>query len=183
MAFTGVKVFSATKAREREELGENVTRWIRANPGRAGHGQDRHAVLGPRVSLPDHHAVLRARRSRRRRSLAEPAAPRSSAHHTRSQPFSTARGARPCPRPRRGARAPRGVSLTTRDSRTAPNAISTVTPSSLLRTRTESAARTSRSTPRRKRCRRRASAPVGVACASKWRLRGHVAARSERTRA
>jgi hypothetical protein len=33
MAFTGVKVFSATKAREREELGENVTRWIRANPG------------------------------------------------------------------------------------------------------------------------------------------------------
>jgi hypothetical protein len=30
--FTGVKVFSATKAREREELGENVTRWIRDNP-------------------------------------------------------------------------------------------------------------------------------------------------------
>jgi hypothetical protein len=33
MAFTGVKVFSATKAREREELGENITRWIKANPG------------------------------------------------------------------------------------------------------------------------------------------------------
>jgi hypothetical protein len=33
MAFTGVKVFSATKAREREELGENVTRWMAANPG------------------------------------------------------------------------------------------------------------------------------------------------------
>lgn len=32
MAFNGVKVFSATKAREREELGENVTRWLRANP-------------------------------------------------------------------------------------------------------------------------------------------------------
>lgn len=32
MGFTGVKVFSATKAREREELGENVTRWIKANP-------------------------------------------------------------------------------------------------------------------------------------------------------
>ncbi len=30
---TGVKVFSATKAREREELGENITRWLRANPG------------------------------------------------------------------------------------------------------------------------------------------------------
>ncbi len=33
MGFTGVKVFSATKAREREELGENVTRWMRATPG------------------------------------------------------------------------------------------------------------------------------------------------------
>lgn len=31
MSFTGVKVFSATKAREREELGETVTRWLRAN--------------------------------------------------------------------------------------------------------------------------------------------------------
>ena len=29
--FSGVKVFSATKAKEREELGENVTRWIRSN--------------------------------------------------------------------------------------------------------------------------------------------------------
>ena len=32
MNFTGVKVFSATKAREREELGEQVTHWIRNNP-------------------------------------------------------------------------------------------------------------------------------------------------------
>jgi len=30
--FTGVKVFSATKAREREELGDHVTRWISNNP-------------------------------------------------------------------------------------------------------------------------------------------------------
>ena len=30
--FTGVKVFSATKAREREELGELVTQWIRTHP-------------------------------------------------------------------------------------------------------------------------------------------------------
>jgi hypothetical protein len=30
--FTGVKVFSATKAREREELGEQVTAWIRNHP-------------------------------------------------------------------------------------------------------------------------------------------------------
>ncbi len=29
--FTGVKVFSATKAKEREELGDVVTRWIKAN--------------------------------------------------------------------------------------------------------------------------------------------------------
>ena len=27
--FTGVKVFSATKAREREELSETVNRWLR----------------------------------------------------------------------------------------------------------------------------------------------------------
>ncbi len=32
MAFTGVKVFSATKAKDREELGESITRWLRANP-------------------------------------------------------------------------------------------------------------------------------------------------------
>jgi hypothetical protein len=31
MLFTGVKVFSATKAKEREELGETVTRWLRSN--------------------------------------------------------------------------------------------------------------------------------------------------------
>jgi hypothetical protein len=31
MQFTGVKVFSATKARDREELGESVTRWLQAN--------------------------------------------------------------------------------------------------------------------------------------------------------
>ncbi len=29
--FTGVKVFSATKARDRDELGETVTRWVKAN--------------------------------------------------------------------------------------------------------------------------------------------------------
>ncbi len=32
MQFTGVKVFSATKAREREELGETVTRWLKSVP-------------------------------------------------------------------------------------------------------------------------------------------------------
>lgn len=31
LMFTGVKVFSATKAREREELSENVNRWIKSN--------------------------------------------------------------------------------------------------------------------------------------------------------
>ena len=29
--FSGVKVFSATKAKEREELGEAIGRWLRAN--------------------------------------------------------------------------------------------------------------------------------------------------------
>ncbi|MEQ8275712.1 MAG: hypothetical protein RMA76_34220 [Deltaproteobacteria bacterium] len=32
-SFNGVKVFSATKAREREELGETITAWLAANPG------------------------------------------------------------------------------------------------------------------------------------------------------
>ena len=31
--FNGVKVFSATRAKDREELGEAITRWLRANPG------------------------------------------------------------------------------------------------------------------------------------------------------
>lgn len=30
--YTGVKVFSATKAKEREALGEVITQWLRANP-------------------------------------------------------------------------------------------------------------------------------------------------------
>lgn len=30
--FDGVKVFSATKAREREELGELITKWITDHP-------------------------------------------------------------------------------------------------------------------------------------------------------
>jgi len=32
MIFSGAKVFSATKAREREELGETITRWMRKHP-------------------------------------------------------------------------------------------------------------------------------------------------------
>lgn len=32
--FDAVKVFSATKAREREELGETVTRWLAEQKGR-----------------------------------------------------------------------------------------------------------------------------------------------------
>ena len=30
---SGVKVFSATKAKEREHLGEQVTRWLHNHPG------------------------------------------------------------------------------------------------------------------------------------------------------
>ncbi len=29
---TGAKVFSATRAREREDLGDAITRWLKANP-------------------------------------------------------------------------------------------------------------------------------------------------------
>ncbi len=31
--FNGVKVFTATKAREREELGELITQWLHNTPG------------------------------------------------------------------------------------------------------------------------------------------------------
>lgn len=30
---SGVKVFSATKARDRDGLGDKITSWLRANPG------------------------------------------------------------------------------------------------------------------------------------------------------
>lgn len=30
--FTGVKVFSTTLARDRESMGENITRWLREHP-------------------------------------------------------------------------------------------------------------------------------------------------------
>jgi hypothetical protein len=33
LAFTGVKVFSTTLARDRESMGESITRWIRDNAG------------------------------------------------------------------------------------------------------------------------------------------------------
>jgi hypothetical protein len=32
LPFTGVKVFSTTLARDRETMGESITRWIRDNP-------------------------------------------------------------------------------------------------------------------------------------------------------
>lgn len=31
-SFTGVKVFSTTLARDRENMGENITKWIKENP-------------------------------------------------------------------------------------------------------------------------------------------------------
>jgi folate-dependent tRNA-U54 methylase TrmFO/GidA len=31
-SFTGIKVFSTTLARDREAMGENITRWIKDNP-------------------------------------------------------------------------------------------------------------------------------------------------------
>jgi folate-dependent tRNA-U54 methylase TrmFO/GidA len=32
ISFTGVKVFSTTLARDRENMGENITRWLKENP-------------------------------------------------------------------------------------------------------------------------------------------------------
>ncbi|BDG03586.1 hypothetical protein [Anaeromyxobacter oryzae] len=31
--FTGVKVFTTTLARDREAMGDNITKWLTANPG------------------------------------------------------------------------------------------------------------------------------------------------------
>lgn len=33
LPFNGVKVFSATMAQERDQLGEKITQWLAANPG------------------------------------------------------------------------------------------------------------------------------------------------------
>ena len=33
MSFTGVKVFSTTLARDRETMGETITRWLKENQG------------------------------------------------------------------------------------------------------------------------------------------------------
>jgi hypothetical protein len=33
LQFNGVKVFSATMAQERDQLGEKITTWLAANPG------------------------------------------------------------------------------------------------------------------------------------------------------
>jgi hypothetical protein len=33
-SFNGVRTFSATMARDREQLGDKVTEWIRQNPGK-----------------------------------------------------------------------------------------------------------------------------------------------------
>jgi hypothetical protein len=32
IVFTGVKVFSTTLARDRENMGENITKWLKENP-------------------------------------------------------------------------------------------------------------------------------------------------------
>lgn len=32
-SFTGVKVFSTTLARDRENMGENITKWLKENSG------------------------------------------------------------------------------------------------------------------------------------------------------
>ena len=55
----GAKVFTATKAKDRDELGEVLTRWIQDNPKR-DHRQGRDPELRPRVPLPQHHDLLRS---------------------------------------------------------------------------------------------------------------------------
>ena len=49
--FTDVKVFSATKAKERDDLGEQVTRWLRANA-------DLEVVDRTVMQLPSHQTYV-----------------------------------------------------------------------------------------------------------------------------
>ena len=56
----GAKVFTATKAKDREELGEVVTRWIQGQSAGADPRQDRDPELGQRIPLPVDHDFLRA---------------------------------------------------------------------------------------------------------------------------
>ena len=73
MQFTGVKVFSATKAKEREELGETVTRWLRSNADLEIVDRVVDAVLRRRVPLPLDRAVLPAARLALRERPSRPA--------------------------------------------------------------------------------------------------------------
>ena len=58
--FTGIKVFSTTLARDREQMGENITKWIKENPNVD--------IVDPTVTqssdkefpLSHHHALLSA---------------------------------------------------------------------------------------------------------------------------
>ena len=58
--FSAVKVFSATKAREREDLGETITRWLKDHPGIDIVDKVVTQSSDKRVSLRDHRSVLSA---------------------------------------------------------------------------------------------------------------------------
>ena len=61
--FTGVKVFSATMAHDREILGAKVMAWIQKNPSRQNRPDGCHPVFGPSVSLPGDHGLRPAART------------------------------------------------------------------------------------------------------------------------
>jgi len=56
--FNGVKIFSATMAQERENLGEKVTLWIREHPQCQVVDTIGDPVLGRGLPLPRHHRLL-----------------------------------------------------------------------------------------------------------------------------
>ena len=56
--FTGVKVFSTTLARDREVMGETITRWLGAHPGAGDRRPAGDPELRQGVPLPDHHPLL-----------------------------------------------------------------------------------------------------------------------------
>ena len=57
-----IKVFSVTKARDRDEIGERVTAWIAAHPELQIVRDVRQALIGAAVPLPVDGPHLRGRR-------------------------------------------------------------------------------------------------------------------------
>ena len=67
--FTGVKVFSTTLARDRETMGDTITRWLRANPALEIVDRVVTQSSDKEFHCPDHHLFYRHRRGLRPNEL------------------------------------------------------------------------------------------------------------------